>query len=62
MTNWMDMRRPQFTADGLSKRERAVVETAGDSLFPDLMPEAKPGKPAAAADPPGTESLFGDDL
>lgn len=57
--NWTEMRQEQFSRDGLSRKQRAVVETAADSLFPDMMPEAsrKPADPAC--DPMGTEPMFG---
>ena len=61
MTNWTQMQAMQFDKT-LAKdaKARAVVATAGETLFPDLLPEpkAKQGKPRELL--PGEQPLFGD--
>lgn len=63
MTNWTEMSEMLFDAT-LAKdaKARAFVATAGETLFPDLLPEPKRKSAPARELLPGEVPLFGDPL
>lgn len=59
MTNWTEMG-PQAWSQDQAKADRQAREKAAQTLFPDLLPEPKPKRPAAPATCPlGTADMFG---
>ena len=60
MTAWSQMRRQHFDTAGLNKKQRASWRPRDQTLFPDLLPQAK-SKPAPAPEPQidGQDDLFG---
>lgn len=60
MTTWTEMTPAEFDAHLTAGRKaRQVIATAPGTLFPRLMPEPSPRKPAAGRDPmPGEVPLF----
>lgn len=62
MTMWSEMRPVQFDQSLVKgKRAREFVATAGETMFPDVLPdpERKPVRPAEQL--PGQAELFGED-
>jgi len=58
MTSWTEMSPIEFDAKlAPTKRARQFVETAPETLFPRLLPEAKP-RSTAAPDSTGTAAMF----
>jgi hypothetical protein len=62
MTAWSEMRTPAaFDSTLLArnrKRERAIIATASDTLFPDLLPETKRPAAQVASEFDGQDGLF----
>ena len=60
MTNWTKMSAMQFDATlAPTRKAREIVATAGETLFPDLLPEPKRPRRTTAPDPmPGEVPLF----
>ena len=60
MTSWTEMTPAEFDASlAKSKRERQFIATAGDTMFPRLMPESAPKRSASQPGPmPGEVPLF----
>ncbi|MCW2902442.1 MAG: hypothetical protein JWO67_4707 [Streptosporangiaceae bacterium] len=64
MTTWDEMSPVLFDQTGLTKKQRAIVVTAPETLFPALLPDPPPrGKHAKPAEPqmPGQGDLLGDE-
>ena len=60
MTSWTEMSAMQFDqALAPTSKAREVVRTAGETLFPDLLPEPKRKQARPAPEPmPGEVPLF----
>ena len=56
---WTQMRPVLFDSSlAPTKRARQVVQTAPQTLFPDLLPAPKPAAAAPVTDPLGTATMF----
>lgn len=62
MTSWLKMTAIEFDATVAADRKaRQVVATAGQTLFPRLLPEARRKTSTTAEQLPGQADLFGED-
>lgn len=59
MTLWLDMQEQQFDRTlAKDKAAREFIATAGETLFPSLLPEAAPNRKAAQEATAGDLTLF----
>jgi hypothetical protein len=60
MTSWSQMRPQEFDPAGLTKKQRDIVATSRDTLFPDLIPAPAP-RPVPEPEPQidGQLDIFG---
>lgn len=61
MTSWTEMRPVHFDKSLVKGKARAFVESAGASMFPDLLPEAERKTTPVPAQLPGQADLFGEE-
>ena len=59
MTQWTQMRPVQFDQSLAKGKARELVRTAGETMFPDLLPEVPRKQGPAPAQLPGQAELFG---
>lgn len=61
MTSWTEMTEIEFDASlAPTSKARKVAETASETLFPRLLPEARRKTTPEPEQLPGQESLFGE--
>lgn len=58
MTSWQEMRPVQFDASLTKGKAREFVRTAGETMFPDILPEPERKTTATPAQLQGQAALF----
>ena len=61
MTRWTEMRPVQFDQSLVKGKARELVATAGETMFPDLLPEPVRKTAPVPAQLAGQADLFGED-
>ena len=61
MTSWSEMKAVQFDASLTRGKARELVATAGETMFPDILPEPMRKTTPGPAQLPGQAALFEED-